>query len=103
MAILNGIEGAAHVEVASDNRNWSGYILIEDDPSNLRYFDIAGPQAQTVYEGPILVSGKYFRVAAKVRVIKMIYNPDGCKIEFKGIEIPERMIALNGKPEDYLP
>ncbi len=39
MAILNGIEGLAHVEVNEDN--WKGYILIAPDVRNMSYFDIA--------------------------------------------------------------
>ena len=43
MAILNGFEGQARVEIEGDGINWNGYILIEPNPLNIRFFDAAGP------------------------------------------------------------
>ncbi len=103
MAILNGVEGSAHVEVSSDGVNWIGYILIEIDPGNLIFFDTTGPRANVIYEGPVLASGTYHFANGKTRVMAMNFTPDEFRIYFKGIEPLNFVRPLQRKPEDYLP
>ena len=103
LAILNGIEGSAHVQVAGDGVNWIGYILVEIDPGNLLFFDTEGPRAKVIYEGPVLASGTYHFANGKTRVTAIHYTPDEFRIFFKGIEQLNFVRPLPGKPEDYLP
>jgi hypothetical protein len=102
MAILNTLEGPAHVEIAEDGLNWKGYILLEDEMSNVRYFDIVGPKSQCVYEGPIFAKGKYFFASGKVSIEKFNFTQDTFRVDFKGIEKLTISKAFENKPEDYL-
>jgi hypothetical protein len=108
MAILNGIEGQAHVESEDDDIHWKGYILVEPNPSNLRYFDVSKPSKNIIYEGPIFRKGIYYFGHGRVQILEVDYSfklensPDKMQVEFKGIESMNNLKALKDKPKDYL-
>ena len=104
MAILSTVEGYAHVEVESGGLNWHGYILLDPDPENIRYFDAFGPKSMTVYEGPVMGNGKYHFANGIVKITSVQYKEDPLefRIDFKGIEKLNISKALESKPEDYL-
>jgi hypothetical protein len=103
MAILNGLEGVAHVIVEKDGTNWNGYILVEPDPGNIRYFDAFGPASKIIYEGPILWDGSYYFINGKAHTRNVHYVPGELRIDFKGIEPFNIVHSLQDKPSDYLP
>lgn len=105
MAILGGLEGRAHVKLENDGANWGGYILLEPDIANLGYFDIAGPQSKTIYEGPVLAEENYYFGHGKVQIREVTWtdNPKKLKVGFKGIEQLSLAKALPAQPSDYLP
>ena len=103
MAILNSVEGSAHVEIAKDGRNWKGYILVEPDPGNIRYFQTAGPAGKVIYEGPIFASGKYYLANGKALITETHYTPQEFRIDFRGIDALNMVKAFTSTPDDYLP
>lgn len=86
MAILNGVEGQARVEVNDKNSSWGGYIIVPPEPLNITYFDIGGPKSKGVYEGPIIIGGKYFFGNGKVTIRKVLFTPAGLRIDFVGTD-----------------
>ncbi len=105
MAILNGIEGLAHVIVESDGLNWTGYIFVDPDPTNIRYFPIVGPASkESVYEGPILLDGKYYFVNGKVHIrnVNYTHEPEEFRVDFKGIQPINIVKIFEAKPDDFL-
>ncbi len=86
MAILNSIEGQAHVKLQNDSVKWGGYIIVAPDPANLKHFDIAGPASKGVYEGTVMFEGKYYFANGNIRVIKVNFAPTELRVEFVGIE-----------------
>jgi len=104
MAILNGVGWQAHVELEKDGADWGGYILLEPDIANLRYFDVAGPKSKVVYEGPILAEGKYYFGNGKAQILEVNWpkNPKKLKVAFKGIEQLRLVKTFQTAPRDYL-
>lgn len=105
MAILNGSEGLAHVEVEGDGVNWNGYMIFEFNSSNLGRFDAAGPTSKTVYEGPIFTNGKicFGHGTIKILKVKYIQKENEIRVEFRGIEQLTITRTFKDKPKDYLP
>ena len=100
MAILNGLEGKAHIEIT--DTSWFGYILLEADMSNLLFLDIAGPQSRTVYEGSVRMNEKYFFANGKARIRKVDQTSAGTRVDFVGIDTLNLVRQLSGIPDDYL-
>ncbi len=103
MAILKGIEGRSHVELEEELVNWQGFIYLDPNPSNIRYFDIAGPNRQGVYEGPVLAQGKFYFMNGKVQITNVKYVPGELRVEFIGIEKANLVKPLSDNPGDYIP
>jgi hypothetical protein len=104
MAILNGVEGSAHVELEGDSWFWKGYILINPDFNVFRMFQAQYMQSGIVYEGFVLsASGEaYLFGHGQVQITGVHYNPQQVKVEFRGVERFTATKTLNQKPEDYL-
>jgi len=107
MAILNGIEGRAHVEVKDGVHGWSGHILLDDpDPTNIRYFDAFGPLSNTTYEGPLLMEGNYFSGNGPVKILSVYCKtdePTEFRVDFMGTNSFVIVKPLSSLPEDFLP
>ncbi len=103
MAILNGLEGKAHVESNNDLTNWRGYIILAPDPGNIRYFDIAGPAAKGIYKGPVIMEGRYYFTNGNVLVKKVDFSQLQLRVEFVGNAKLDIVRPLSGPPADYLP
>ena len=102
MAILNGLEGQAHVESQNDLANWSGYIILVPDPANLDQFDIAGPAAKGVYEGPVMMNEKCSFANGNVLVRKVNLTSTELRVEFVGTGKLNLIRPLSKTPNDYL-
>jgi len=103
MAILNTVEGQAHVESQNDFVNWGGYIILAPNPANLNYFDIAGPASKGVYEGTVMIEGKYYFANGNIRIRKVNFAPTELRVEFTGSEKLNLVHPLSKMPDDYLP
>ena len=103
MAKLNGVEGKAHVESKDGLSNWRGYIILLPDLANLRHFDIAGPTAKGVYEGPVIMGGKCYFMKGNVRVRKVAFSQSELRVEFVGNGEINIIHPLSIVPDDYLP
>ena len=107
MAVLSGIEGQAHLDVIKEPPSWSGYFLSESepDPRDMNLFSSAGPQSNTVYEGPVFLNGQYHLALGRVKILRVNLKYPGGKlrVDFKGLETLKLTRLLPGPPEDYLP
>ena len=104
MAILNGVDGKSHVEVADDNKSWSGYILVDPDPDNLRYFHVIPVSvSKVVYEGTVLYDGKYVFGHGDVYVRKVNFTPEEFRVDFTSREKFNHVKVLSSQPSDFLP
>jgi hypothetical protein len=103
MAILNGLEGQAHVESDDSLSNWHGHIILAPDPANIRYFDIAGPAANGIYEGPVMIAGECYFMNGDVLVRKVGFSSSGLRVEFVGNGKLNKIRPLPIVPDDYLP
>ena len=104
MATLNGLEGQAHVESTDGFSNWSGYIIFIPDLANIGRFDIAGPAAKGIYEGPVMIDGKYyFMKNGNVLIKKVNFSPSEFRVEFVGNGEINILRPLSIVPDDYLP
>jgi hypothetical protein len=102
MAILNGVEGQAHVEADHGLLNWSGYILLAPDIVNITYFDIAGPARNGIYEGPVMMAGKCYFMNGNVVVSKVNFSPSDLRVEFIGNGKLNMIRPLPVVPDDYI-
>jgi len=103
MATLNGLEGQAHVESKDGLLNWSGYIIFIPDLANVTRFDIAGPAAKGIYEGPVMMEGKYYFMNGNVLIRKVNFSPSEFRVEFVGNGEINIIRPLSIVPDDYLP
>ena len=101
MAILNSLEGSAHVE-ANSMEHWNGYILLDPTPIHITSFDIAGPQSKAMYEGPIVLGGQYYFSNGGVRIRQVNFTPTELRVDFVGVEKLNIIRPLSAKPDDYL-
>ncbi|MCB0174916.1 MAG: hypothetical protein KDJ97_30685 [Anaerolineae bacterium] len=102
MAKLNGLEGQAHVESKDGLSNWSGYIIFPPNPVNIRRFDVVGPAAKGIYEGPVMIEGKYYFINGNILVRKIDFSPSEFKVEFVGNREINIIHSLSIAPDDYL-
>jgi len=102
MAILNSLEGPAHVESSDDLSNWNGYVLLDPNPLNIRYFDVAGPASEGIYEGPVMVEGDYHFANGNVLVRNVNFTPSELRVDFVGSGKLNLIRPLSRMPDDYI-
>jgi hypothetical protein len=102
MAILNGYEGPARVELKDENLHWKGYILLEPNSASLDAFHIAGLLPSVIYEGPVLIKKKYTFASGEAKVVKVEFGPEKLKVEFEGVRLYSVGKAFRDRPVDFL-
>jgi hypothetical protein len=103
MAILDGVEGNAHIELADENMRWSGYILIPPWTRKYAHFWSAMKSRKEVtYEGPILFLGKYYfgHGVAHIQMVKDA-GPD-LRVDFSGLSELRIAGPSKEKPTDFI-
>jgi len=103
MAILNGLQGQAHVESKGGLSDWIGYITLAPVLLNAMYFDITGPASRGVYEGPAMMKGSFYLVYGDILVKKVTYSSAEFRIDFVGNGEFIMVSPLSEAPDDYLP
>ena len=103
MATLNGVAGEAHVEVNTSLPNWLGYIILTPDLTNFQKFDLAGPAARGIYEGPAILDGRFFLIRGNVRISNINFSSSELRVEFIGHGQIYIIHPLSVISDDHLP
>src|SRR5262245_54458171 len=103
MAILNGLEGRAHVEVKDDLSNWSGYINLAPILLNAMRFDTRGSASKGVYEGPATMERNFYLIYGDILIREINYSSSELRIDFVGNGELNMVSPLSEAPDDYLP
>jgi hypothetical protein len=103
MALLQGFECKAYVEVAKNDQDWKGYVIISNpDPADA--FKFASATSSVFYKGPVLQNGEYCLATGDVHLTNSHYSADlsTLRVDFVGVSELNIVKRLSRKPKDFM-